>query len=429
MKIFRANSSQRGFTLIELMIAMLIGVFLMAGVIQIFLSAKQAYRLQENLSRLQENGRFAMDFLTKDIRMAGYAGCASKMPISNIATPSGTNPNPATIPNAAAATITAPTSGPPVVAGTTRGINGVDGANVTASNWNGAAYSAACGTTIANQCIAGTDVISIQSATSCGGQLTAPVAAGSIQISNTNTCAISANDILLIANCANADIFVANSYASSGAIGYVYGSSSNNIKDLSVAYGTDAEIFNAKLVSYYIRSGVGGVPSLYRIDNTKIAGVTNPVELIEGVENMQILYGVDTDQTPDYVANYYVDATAVANIKIPATGTLGTIATNDSKGTAINPAPSSWTRVVSVRINLLTVTVDNNLTDEPQPYFYNGTTVTKSELLATGARAISVVKTDTSQLCPPAGTNCQLVDDRRIHRVFSSTIAVRNRLP
>jgi len=46
----------------------------MAGVIQIFLSAKQAYRLQENLSRLQENGRFAMDFITKDVRMAGYAG-------------------------------------------------------------------------------------------------------------------------------------------------------------------------------------------------------------------------------------------------------------------------------------------------------------------------------------------------------------------
>jgi len=51
----------------------------MAGVIQIFLSAKQAYRLQENLSRLQENGRFAMDFITKDVRMAGYAGCSSKV--------------------------------------------------------------------------------------------------------------------------------------------------------------------------------------------------------------------------------------------------------------------------------------------------------------------------------------------------------------
>ena len=51
---------------------MLIGVFLMTGIIQIFSSAKQAYRLQENLSRLQENGRLAMDMIATDIRMTGY---------------------------------------------------------------------------------------------------------------------------------------------------------------------------------------------------------------------------------------------------------------------------------------------------------------------------------------------------------------------
>ena len=87
MKIYSANSSQRAFTLIELMIAMLIGVFLMAGVIQIFLSAKQAYRLQENLSRLQENGRFAMDIITKDIRSAGFMGCSKVLPVSNDSLP------------------------------------------------------------------------------------------------------------------------------------------------------------------------------------------------------------------------------------------------------------------------------------------------------------------------------------------------------
>jgi len=97
----------------------------------------------------------------------------------------------------------------------------------------------------------------------------------------------------------------------------------------------------------------------------------------------------------------------------------------------MNPAPSAWTRVVSVRISLLAVTIDNNLTDEPQPYFYNGTTITKANLSASGSgsKAISVLKTDTSQLCPPSGTNCQPADDRRLHRVFSSTIAIRNRLP
>ncbi|TAL47465.1 MAG: pilus assembly protein PilW, partial [Methylovulum sp.] len=59
---------QTGMTLIEILIAMLLGVFLIGGVIQIFISTKQTYRMQEGLSRLQENGRFAMDFITKDVR-------------------------------------------------------------------------------------------------------------------------------------------------------------------------------------------------------------------------------------------------------------------------------------------------------------------------------------------------------------------------
>ncbi len=65
---------QTGMTLIEILIALLIGAFLLGGVLQIFVSSKQTNRMQENLSRLQENGRFAMNFLTKDIRMAGYWG-------------------------------------------------------------------------------------------------------------------------------------------------------------------------------------------------------------------------------------------------------------------------------------------------------------------------------------------------------------------
>ncbi|MDO9107004.1 MAG: PilW family protein [Methylovulum sp.] len=64
--------AQSGLTLIELMIAMLLGVFLIGGVVQIFVSSKQTYRMQEGLSRLQENGRFAMDFISRDLRMAGY---------------------------------------------------------------------------------------------------------------------------------------------------------------------------------------------------------------------------------------------------------------------------------------------------------------------------------------------------------------------
>jgi type IV pilus assembly protein PilW len=68
---------QKGLTLIEIMIALLLGAVLLAGVIQVFLNTKQTYKMQEALSRLQENGRFAMDFLGRDIRMADYRGCTT----------------------------------------------------------------------------------------------------------------------------------------------------------------------------------------------------------------------------------------------------------------------------------------------------------------------------------------------------------------
>ena len=64
MKKTRLKTRQHGFTLIEIMIALVLGAFLIGGVLQIFLSSKQTYRMQDNLSRIQENGRFAMEFIS-----------------------------------------------------------------------------------------------------------------------------------------------------------------------------------------------------------------------------------------------------------------------------------------------------------------------------------------------------------------------------
>ncbi len=62
----------RGFTLVELMIAMLLGLILMAGIISIFLSSKQTYAAVHVLARLQENGRYGIDIISSDLRRAGY---------------------------------------------------------------------------------------------------------------------------------------------------------------------------------------------------------------------------------------------------------------------------------------------------------------------------------------------------------------------
>lgn len=74
-------NNQKGFTLIELMIAMVIGLFLVGGVITVLVNVTNSTRIQENMAQIQENARFSLFFLNKDIRQAGYFGgpCVSSV--------------------------------------------------------------------------------------------------------------------------------------------------------------------------------------------------------------------------------------------------------------------------------------------------------------------------------------------------------------
>jgi len=68
---------QLGISLVEIMVALTIGLFLTAGIIQLFHSSKQTYRAQEGFSRLQENGRYALDVMARSLRGHGNLGCFS----------------------------------------------------------------------------------------------------------------------------------------------------------------------------------------------------------------------------------------------------------------------------------------------------------------------------------------------------------------
>jgi type IV pilus assembly protein PilW len=70
------HARQLGISLVEIMVALAVSLFLLAGVVSIFVSNKQAFRLQEGASFLQENARFAMGFLSRSIRMADHWGGA-----------------------------------------------------------------------------------------------------------------------------------------------------------------------------------------------------------------------------------------------------------------------------------------------------------------------------------------------------------------
>jgi len=67
-------NKQHGFTLVELMIALVITLILMAGISQVFLSSKKSFTIQDTLARQQENGRYVLDTLGQDLRRAGYMG-------------------------------------------------------------------------------------------------------------------------------------------------------------------------------------------------------------------------------------------------------------------------------------------------------------------------------------------------------------------
>ena len=65
-------AKQRGLTLVELMVAMVLGLFLMLGVMSVYTQGRQQYQSAGVVARLQENTRFAFDVLETDIRLAGF---------------------------------------------------------------------------------------------------------------------------------------------------------------------------------------------------------------------------------------------------------------------------------------------------------------------------------------------------------------------
>ncbi len=65
---------QRGLSLIELMVSILLGVILSSGIIAVYLESKRNYAAEEEMARIQENGRFALELLKRELSMAGFYG-------------------------------------------------------------------------------------------------------------------------------------------------------------------------------------------------------------------------------------------------------------------------------------------------------------------------------------------------------------------
>ena len=71
-----------GFSLVEVMIAITLGLLLTAAVLQLFVGNSATFRTTDAISRVQENARYAQSVLNQELRMVGYRGCLSKQTIA-----------------------------------------------------------------------------------------------------------------------------------------------------------------------------------------------------------------------------------------------------------------------------------------------------------------------------------------------------------
>ncbi len=302
---------QSGLTLVELMVAMVISLLLIAGTITIFASNKQAYRLNEASSRVQENGRFAFDFMRPDVRMAGFVGCLSK----NAASSYTNNVDP----DGFDSSVTAEAQIKFVV-DAFDGTNSMLGYTIPGAGLASGhdLYESGLRTgTAEGEAIAGTDAFIVTLGTSCdGGAVVTPYmnsTSANIKIADAAACGISQQSVVMISDCTNADLFRVNNNPVSGALkdtlAHTVGSSLNTKNTLSKAYGEDAEVFGLASTIYYIGNGASDEPALFRRRYSSAAAAIVNEELVEGVESMTILYGIDTDA--DGSVNYYVNADTV----------------------------------------------------------------------------------------------------------------------
>lgn len=312
-----------GFTIVELMVALTIGLIIMAAVIRLFATSRGTYQLEESLARVQESGRFAVEFLSQDIRMAGYAGCSANLSGSQVS-------------NIVANPTSASQFNPEGISGYKYACTSSCSGALTEWDPDLPADYFSSGETP----VTGTDVLVIQRGSSLSTHLAGNTSPSNANIQVLNSAAllsaISTGDILMVSDCKNADVFKITNLSSGGSdkttVVHAVAGDGNTQPQMNHSYGNDAEIMKLVTRIYYVgRRGnnADNPPSLFRKE-LATNGSLETQELVEGVEVMRLSYG--EDQGSDKVPDMYRDTpTAIAN----------------------------WRKVITVRAGLLVRTTEN----------------------------------------------------------------------
>ncbi|MGB3621316.1 MAG: PilW family protein [Ketobacter sp.] len=356
------DNRETGFTIIEIMVALAIGALLIGGIIQVFISFKQTEKVAGALSRIQESSRLVNDIFMSDSRHIGFVGCLD--------------------PHEAGTGVSVIyKDAPPYI--TNFRDNSLNGWDITAHSWGDAATIdlGDIDNDANKNAILHSDVFRAQFLSQTSIPLNSDMSSKSddIELSN-NIFGLKDGSIASVGSCDFIDVFKVSGVVAGSPVTISHGDSTNTSTELGVAYSSEdlVRIFlsNTYFVGKSGRKNNSGdeIFALYRRD------VNGDIEeIVEGVENMQILYGQE--------------------IAVDNNTSNNTIRYVNASDTDIK-----WEDVTVIKIALLLASSDRVLTtDDTSTYQLLDRTITQA----------------TTPLAYP--------NDRRLRRVVNMNINIRNR--
>lgn len=273
-----------GLSLIELMIATVLGLILTLGVVQVYIGSSQTHRLTDAIAHAQENLRFVTTIIERDVRGAGGLACLQSFEDVDVKM-NGDRPVP----------IGAGVLGWEF-AGTGIGDEHTPESELgTGSNgWSEGSGDGVFPADLAGSVVAGSDVLMVNALSTIPVTVTGS-ATGSISLNAAS--GISQGRIVLAVddNCSGGEMFqkANNDTALSLTIAGVGADPGNRpASTFDLTYGNNARIAAHDTFAYYVGIGTSGEPSLMR---QRLDAEPEPAEeLVEGVETMQVLYGIST---------------------------------------------------------------------------------------------------------------------------------------
>lgn len=342
----RTRASQQGLSLVELMVALAIGVLLLLGLVEIFGSTRAAFGAAEGSSRAQEAGRFATEFLKRDLRVTGHVGCLNERAYLSAA-------GGLFVHMSAGAVAAAPYAfrvDYPIqayeYAGTGPG-DAVDlSAGATAATVSGE-WSPALPTeldALLNEAVVGSDVLVVRFLSpEFVDSVIVDIANAQFQITDlADQPFFTLDSVYGVTNCRKLSLVQARTAPVAGIVNV--GISGLNAVGWSAQFedgyappGTSVHNYN--YVVYYAGiDGASGQPSLKRrnLDPSSATFLGPSETLVEGVESLQFVFGVDTSAPQDDQVDVYHTADGIAGLPVGADD------------------PARWRRVATARMGVIT---------------------------------------------------------------------------